>query len=65
MENNFSSLGSYGNEKWHLAKGIIASNSRNDVAIIGDVHLILADGCLLTSSIAFVISSDSCLTIYG
>ena len=60
-----TSLGISGNaeEQWYIVLGDVSFNS--NLAVNGDVHLILADGSSLTANGGIRVSSNNSLTIYG
>ena len=51
------------NNGWHVAQGDVTINQR--VTVIGDVHLILTDGCTLTVNGGIQLEAGDSLTIYG
>ena len=51
------------NNGWYVAQGDITINQR--VTVIGDVHLILTDGCTLTVNGGIQVKKGNSLTIYG
>ena len=51
------------NDGWYVALGLVNIPSR--VTVIGDVHLILADGCSLNATKGINVSDPNSLTIYG
>ena len=51
------------NNGWHVAPGDVTINQR--VTVIGDVHLILTDGCTLTVNGGIQLEAGDSLTIYG
>ena len=51
------------NNGWYVAQGDVTINQR--VTVIGDVHLILTDGCTLTVNGGIQLEAGDSLTIYG
>ena len=51
------------NDGWYVVNGDVTINTR--VTVIGDVHLILADGYTLTASQGITVTGDNSLTIYA
>ena len=51
------------NNGWYVAQGDVTINQR--VTVIGDVRLILADGCTLTVNGGIQVAAGDSLTIYG
>ena len=51
------------NNGWYVAQGDVTINQR--VTVIGDVHLILTDGCTLTVNGGIQLEAGNSLTIYG
>ncbi len=49
--------------KWYVVKNTITINER--ITVIGDVHLILADGAELKAKKGINVSEENALTIYG
>ena len=48
---------------WYVVSGEVTISSR--VAVSGDVHLILEDGCTLTADAGIQVHDTNALTIYG
>ena len=63
LTDDMTAFGSAGAEIWYVVNSDVTIASR--IAVSGDVHLILADGCTLTASKGIGVPMDSSLTIYG
>ena len=55
--------GTAGQTTWYVVQGTVKITKR--VAVAGDVHLILADGCKLSTSSGIRVSKNNSLTIYA
>ena len=52
-----------GQEHWYVVSSDVTISER--ITVTGDVHLILADGCTLTTSKGITVASGNSLTIYA
>ena len=63
MVENVPTLGEAGETKWYTVDSTFGVTER--IEVLGDVHLILKDGCTLTASKGINVEGDNKLTIYS